>query len=230
MMTGLEQISSLILLYKARESLYLKDPLPTDPTLEEFEHRVIDLYAKILEYQLRMYLHLGRKAYQRGARNLIKLDDWSGWSTEILALDGLCLKFTDLIDVEKEQAYMSRQSDYSKKQIDLEKSILDVMEAMLRSQREKSTNKCLQALSSDYQGQKNHVPTRVPRTCEWFLSDKRFLDWRDKQSSALLWVSADPGCGKSVLARCLIDEHLLTNSTTTSTVCYFFFKLSLIHI
>jgi len=224
MMAGLEQISNLILLYKARESLYLRESLSLDPTLADFERCVIDLYAKILEYQIRMYLHLGRRGFQRGARNLIKMDDWSGWSTEILALDALCLKFTDLIDVEKEQAYMSRQSDYSRKQIDLEKSILDVMEAMLRSQREKSNNKCLQALSSDYKGQKNLVPARVPKTCEWFLNDKRFLDWRDKQSSALLWVSADPGCGKSVLARCLVDEHFLSKTTTTSTICYFFFK------
>jgi len=35
-------------------------------------------------------------------------------------------------------------------------------------------------------------------------------------------VSADPGCGKSVLAKYLVDEVL--PSTTTRTTCYFFFK------
>jgi hypothetical protein len=38
----------------------------------------------------------------------------------------------------------------------------------------------------------------------------------------LLWVSADPGCGKSVLARYLVDDVL--PSTTTRITCYFFFK------
>jgi predicted NACHT family NTPase len=38
----------------------------------------------------------------------------------------------------------------------------------------------------------------------------------------LLWVSADPGCGKSVLAKYLADEVL--PSTTTRATCYFFFK------
>jgi hypothetical protein len=38
----------------------------------------------------------------------------------------------------------------------------------------------------------------------------------------LLWISADPGCGKSVLARRLVDQDL--QSESTYTVCYFFFK------
>jgi len=38
----------------------------------------------------------------------------------------------------------------------------------------------------------------------------------------MLWVSADPGCGKSVLAKHLVDSVLPT--TESRTVCYFFFK------
>lgn len=38
----------------------------------------------------------------------------------------------------------------------------------------------------------------------------------------MLLVSADPGCGKSVLAKYLIDHELPT--TETRTTCYFFFK------
>ena len=40
--------------------------------------------------------------------------------------------------------------------------------------------------------------------------------------SSLLWVSADPGCGKSVLSKSLIDIEL--KSTESRTTCYFFFK------
>ena len=38
----------------------------------------------------------------------------------------------------------------------------------------------------------------------------------------MLWVSADPGCGKSVLAKYLVDSVLAT--TESRTTCYFFFK------
>lgn len=38
----------------------------------------------------------------------------------------------------------------------------------------------------------------------------------------MLWVSADPGCGKSVLARYLVESVLQTHGS--QNVCYFFFK------
>jgi len=82
----------------------------------------------------------------------------------------------------------------------------------------------LHNLASDYEGYKNFNPQKVFGTCEWFFSDDRFRKWRDGNTSSLLWVSAGPGCGKSVLSRALVDEHRLSTSVTTSTVCHFFFK------
>ena len=84
--------------------------------------------------------------------------------------------------------------------------------------------KLLETLASDYKSDKEFVSKRVPGTCEWFLQDDRFLNWRDSDTSRLLWVSAGPGCGKSVLARALIDERKVCTDTTDSTICYFFFK------
>ncbi|EEP79334.1 predicted protein [Uncinocarpus reesii 1704] len=82
----------------------------------------------------------------------------------------------------------------------------------------------LQALASDYEDYKDFNPSRVPGTCEWFFGDDRFCKWRDSNTSSLLWVSAGPGCGKSVLSRALIDEGRLPTNAAKSTVCYFFFK------
>jgi hypothetical protein len=82
----------------------------------------------------------------------------------------------------------------------------------------------LQALASDYEDDKNYNPLRVPGTCEWFFQGNEFRNWRDSDRSTLLWISAGPGCGKSVLSRTLIDENRLSTNVTTSTICYFFFK------
>lgn len=49
------------------------------------------------------------------------------------------------------------------------------------------------------------------------LHDERFKSWLAQDSGPLL-VSADPGCGKSVLAKHLIDEAL----PRSATLCYFF--------
>ncbi|KAM0270235.1 hypothetical protein ACHAQH_009517 [Verticillium albo-atrum] len=51
----------------------------------------------------------------------------------------------------------------------------------------------------------------------------KFLEWLDS-ASGIIWVSAGPGCGKSVLAKALIDEQRLSKTPEKTTVCYFFFK------
>lgn len=81
----------------------------------------------------------------------------------------------------------------------------------------------LQNLASDYEKWKDHNPRRVEGTCEWFFGDDRFRKWKES-NFCLLWVTVGPGCGKSVLARALIDEQHLSTNIAASTVCYFFFK------
>ncbi|KAL6699543.1 ankyrin repeat-containing domain protein [Trichoderma pleuroticola] len=90
------------------------------------------------------------------------------------------------------------------------------------SQREQN-NKCLQAFrTSNYEMFKARNPDRVDGTCQWFLEHPKFIQWRDSTRSSLLWVSADPGCGKSVLAKSLVDAELAASDSRTT--CYFFFK------
>ncbi|KAK2025454.1 purine and uridine phosphorylase, partial [Colletotrichum zoysiae] len=76
--------------------------------------------------------------------------------------------------------------------------------------------------TSTYEKFKNINPERVPGTCKWVLDHPRYTHWRESRHDDLLWISADPGCGKSVLAKFLIDEEL--QHTTEHTVCHFFFK------
>lgn len=65
-------------------------------------------------------------------------------------------------------------------------------------------------------------PDRIPGTCLWVLEDPKYQTWQQSQRDDLLWISADPGCGKSVLSKSLIDDEL--RATGTHTICYFFFK------
>jgi hypothetical protein len=62
----------------------------------------------------------------------------------------------------------------------------------------------------------------VPQTCHWFLEHPNFQQWKSSNRDDLLWLSADPSCGKSVLSRALIDEKLV--GAEPATLCYFFFK------
>jgi len=77
--------------------------------------------------------------------------------------------------------------------------------------------------TSTYEQFKNINPDRVEQTCQWVLSHPMYQRWRDRPTDGLLWISADPGCGKSVLSKSLVDEEL-RSGTNGNTVCYFFFK------
>ena len=82
---------------------------------------------------------------------------------------------------------------------------------------------CHQVLrTSEYERYKSRNPDRVKGTCEWFLAHSNFKQWLGSQDANLLWVSADPGCGKSVLSKSLIDNEL--NCTALRSTCYYFFK------
>ncbi|KAL7621069.1 hypothetical protein AAE478_008381 [Parahypoxylon ruwenzoriense] len=73
-----------------------------------------------------------------------------------------------------------------------------------------------------YRELKDVNPERLEGTCKWFVNHQLFQNWETSKTQCLLWVSADPGCGKSVLAKHLVDNVLL--NTNARTTCYFFFK------
>ncbi|KAH7309821.1 hypothetical protein B0I35DRAFT_440686 [Stachybotrys elegans] len=70
---------------------------------------------------------------------------------------------------------------------------------------------------------KEQLERRHNRTCSWFLSDERVVEWRDNaQDSLTLWYNASPGSGKTVLASAMID-HLLNRG---AVVAWFFLSFN----
>ncbi|KAJ5949947.1 hypothetical protein N7454_001531 [Penicillium verhagenii] len=109
--------------------------------------------------------------------------------------------------------------DIAQKHLELQQNLV------IRSMTEKQ-EECLQLFrlttgdaDTTYEWYKDRVGDRVEGTCNWFLNHANFQRWLEQESGPLL-VSADPGCGKSVLARYLNDKVL----PRSSTICYFFFK------
>ncbi|MCJ1327493.1 hypothetical protein MMC10_004162 [Thelotrema lepadinum] len=98
-----------------------------------------------------------------------------------------------------------------------------VEEREVRQRREREVNELLQSLHScPYAERKDRNTERVKGTCEWFTNHPQFCQWNNSDYASVLWVSADPGCGKSTLAKYLINE--LLPQPGNRTVSYFFFK------
>jgi hypothetical protein len=116
-----------------------------------------------------------------------------------------------LEDIKKDQrkAFEQRESHHREK-----------MERILTEDQ----HRCHQAFkTSAYEKFKNINPNRVEGTCEWVLNSFEYLRWWNATSNDLLWISADPGCGKFVLAKSLIDGVFAASDSNVS-ILYFFFK------
>ncbi|KAK2600001.1 hypothetical protein QQS21_005235, partial [Conoideocrella luteorostrata] len=80
----------------------------------------------------------------------------------------------------------------------------------------KEQQECHQAFkTSPYEEFKKIHPDRVKGTCLWVLENSQYLRWKQSVHNDLLWISADPGCGKSVLAKSLVDIDLKSSTSVT---------------
>lgn len=226
MIEGLDEISDLLRLYKHKESVYLHGPDESAPP--DLVKAIQELYVDIFEYQVRLICFLARKWSRIGIYGTMRLDYWKSMRKQIRDSNENFKKYGVALSEEKARLDYKNESSCIEQSVGIQKRVFDTFEAS-RTQRQKERRdnieaQLLETLASDYKSDKDLVPARVPGTCEWFFEDERFLNWRSNKSLSLLWVSAGPGCGKSVLSRALIDERRVCSSFMTSSVYYFFFK------
>ncbi|KAJ5471099.1 hypothetical protein N7530_008456 [Penicillium desertorum] len=186
------------------------------------------LYSHVIKYQARAICHLSKAQLSRAWVNIAGESDWNEMISKIESSSEACSSYLSHYELEETR----NNRDSLLQEIRESRSILDEICNVLKADtssnqknyEDQNERKLLQALASDYEDDKNYNPLRVPGTCEWFSQGNEFRNWRDNDRSTLLWISAGPGCGKSVLSRTLIDENLLSTNVTTSRICYFFFK------
>lgn len=243
---GLDYISSLVIRFTTIERLYQQGHRPRSLLDQEnfeelnrsFEAQLTKLYSKVLNYQAQVICQMGRHILIRNGRDILKLDDWSILLDDIKKAEAACTGISQVVSSEKLEATLVGLSnkldvllhEHAQHYVDLQKTADHILTGVEQSRKEQQQwhrtdeeSRCLQALcTSTYEDHKDRNPHRVPGTCLWFLKNQRFGDWLASDSSDLLWVTADPGCGKSVLSRSLIDHEL--QSSPSRTTCYFFFK------
>lgn len=218
----------------------------------ELEKFLVDLYQQILGFQLRSILRFYRNSVLTFLRDVSRHEDWEGMLQGIKdaenVLDAKSKQVNDQVSVQylanvdyvADQSHKALRNMLSKIEESLElarqqrviaSQQLDVQTQIAQKILSEDERECHQMFrlvkdenSNPYEWYKDRVEERVEGTCQWFLGQFHFEKWLQAESG-LLTVSADPGCGKSVLARFLIDHHLPKSAeTATASICYFFFK------
>ncbi|KAH7118969.1 hypothetical protein B0J11DRAFT_492734 [Dendryphion nanum] len=159
-----------------------------------------------------------------------KNKEWQGYAAMVAAAyakDLLCKIPPNRVDAEKRvYEVLHDLQEVAEAHKDVALKQLEIQQDAAQQKISEKYRECVQLLrlaksteDGTYEWYKDRVEDRVEGTCKWFLRHSHFQNWL-KQSSGPLLVTADPGCGKSVLAKYLVD-HVLPRS---STICYFFFK------
>lgn len=235
MLEGFNTLSNTQIFWKACEETYLTSS--SSQVYHTLKGPLEELYSSIIEYQARIICHITKLPVSRFSKWVTGSDDWTEMMQRIQKLDQNCLSY--ITNGKQAEIDLNRKAQLEgiQEQVTLQEELLQDMKNNKQDDKERELFRDLSSVSGDYARYKDINPERVPGTCEWFLADDRFCEWRDSQTGALLWASAGPGCGKSVLSRCLIDEgHLTPDSMITieshvakafqkpAVVCYFFFK------
>ncbi|PTB78374.1 hypothetical protein M440DRAFT_1328543, partial [Trichoderma longibrachiatum ATCC 18648] len=226
MLKGFNSIGDVQIYWRICEESHLSPS--NGPPHQQFNENLARLYSYIIEYQARVICHLSKWQLSRAWSGISSPGEWDAQIQQINRLDEECRNILGVLNADRIDKQWKEQLAKMQESQTLLDNIYQTLRESGRESRktyeDKRATDLLRDLASDYKGHKDFNPSRVQGTCEWFFSDQRFRDWRNGEGPRLLWVSAGPGCGKSVLSKALIDERRLTTSVTTSTVCYFFFK------
>ncbi|KAI0972746.1 ankyrin [Xylaria arbuscula] len=217
----------------------------------EANNQIVQLYHHILEFQIQSVLRFYQNRPRRYASDMILTTDWKKMVDKIKEFEGTIDKtltqVNQLIARQELESLRNKSGESlrvmqqllsnSQRQIrlvtehrDIARRGLEIQEDKAKQKLSNRQNECLQLFrladskkDVTYEWYKERVEDRVQGTCEWFLKHENFQRWLEQDSGPLL-VSADPGCGKSVLAKYLIDQGLPRSLPCSSTICYFFFK------
>ncbi|KAF2107825.1 hypothetical protein BDV96DRAFT_505443, partial [Lophiotrema nucula] len=225
LLNGLDVIAKIQIYWRVCEQAFLKSDMGEN-IYRELKLQLIDIYALILEYQFRAINHLSKRAVTRGKSGIFGCHEWEARKQSITALD---TEAKNLVPVTQRTEFMNnwrQQLDQIHKSNQILQGIQAILHDSFELQKKEAENDLLRALSGQpYSTSLFDIDDRVPDTFEWFYKDEnRFKEWRDSRKSGILWISAGPGCGKSVLTKSLIKDGLLTTKRSTTNIAHFFFK------
>ncbi|KAL2203689.1 hypothetical protein CC79DRAFT_1277407, partial [Sarocladium strictum] len=217
--TGFTYVTASMKFYLALETEFrsLGSSVSQD-LVDATEESIVDLYRNILSFQLRSAIRFNRNKFKNKFRDVVDYDGWKELLQSVKDAESLVNQRWELLE--------STVGSH-KLQILREEAMVEMMKKSESRAVSEAEQVHLQALrhhsateDQSYELAKDRTEKRVDGTCKWLLVDEQYQAWL-RINSGLLVISADPGCGKSVLSRYLIEEGLPRDDLT---ICYFFFK------
>ncbi|KAH0499720.1 hypothetical protein TgHK011_006895 [Trichoderma gracile] len=179
----------------------------------ELQTRLIDLYKKLLSFEIKSICSYYRHRGFAFLRDLVKLDDWEG-----------------NFDAVKDDEIFFNQQFHVFRSIDVGQDVKQLVLHAKDEQEYRKTEedkKCLRDLYiTDPQMDKRRIENTkgglVQDSWRWILHHSEYQTWLRNDDKRLLWVKGDPGKGKTMLLCGLVDEITKRVAQSGNAVAYFF--------
>jgi hypothetical protein len=182
---------------------------------EQLEKHVVQLYQKLLLYQMKSVCIYHRKRVAVFFRDMVVLDDWGGQLAEIKDAEAAVQSDSEQYNSHKAWVRLEDLATNAELQYAELKGVTSAILHQTRRQEEiyqdEKNKECLDDL---YETDPRHDKTRIQDTkggllrdvYSWILENPDFKQWRTDPDGGLFWVKGDPGKGKTMLLCGIIDE------------------------
>ncbi|OBS17519.1 hypothetical protein FPOA_12011 [Fusarium poae] len=194
----------------------------------QLEEHVVQLYEKLLSYQVKSVCLYHRNWGTVVLRDGLRLDDWAGRLDDIKEAEAAVQRDMDQYNTVNSKRQFRELTDAAHDlAVDLQhihSAVQDQTRQQDKRHQDDKDKKCEHDLfvtdpRKDKERIKNLKGGLLENCYCWILGHADYLKFRDDQQSRLLWITGDPGKGKTMLLCGIIDE---LEKGPNSPLSYFF--------
>ncbi|KAM5342879.1 hypothetical protein ACJ41O_013845 [Fusarium nematophilum] len=194
----------------------------------QLEKHVVQLYEKLLSYQMQSICLYHRNWGAVIGRDMLKIDDWAGQLSEIQEAEDAVQRDMEQYNTEESKTQFRKLTEAATA---LEMNLQDIHSAIQdqtrQQERRHQDDRDKQCLKDLRETNPHDDKTRIQDTkggllrdsYRWILNNADFQQWRNDEQTRLLWIKGDPGKGKTMLLCGIINE---LKEQTANPLSYFF--------
>jgi hypothetical protein len=205
---------------------------PSTGLRDELESHIVQLYQKLLFYQMKSVCVYHRSRAIIILRDMLKLDDWKGELDEIQIAEAAVKENSEQYNTEQIKSHLQdlaiTADSQEMKLRDIHLAIQEQVRQQEKRYQDDKYENCMQDLRvTDPREDKQRIQQTkgglLRDSYRWILDHADFRRFRDDPQSRLLWIKGDPGKGKTMLLCGIIDE---LEKDSMNRLSYFFCQVT----
>lgn len=182
----------------------------------ELEKHIIDLYKKLISYQMKSVCSYYQQRLVAAVRDMVKLDDWETTLQSLKNAESTIQRDCNQYNTEEIKSRLGKlvtaaESLAADILLGIHQALQAFQDLQDMRQQKKENDKCLADLyKTDPRDDKERIKQTkgglLKDSSNWILEHEDFQRWYREDEARVLWIKGDPGKGKTMLLIAIVDE------------------------